>query len=42
MLQEFRNILSQYTDIPKENWAKFDQKDGGVSGECSYTSMQAG
>ena len=32
-LQEFRKILSQYTKIPEENYAKFDVRDGGVSGE---------
>jgi cell division protease FtsH len=30
--EEFRKILSQYTDIPEENYAKFDVRDGGVSG----------
>jgi hypothetical protein len=34
-LQEFRKILSQYTDIPEENYAKFDVRDGGVSGESA-------
>lgn len=37
-MQEFRKILSQYTDIPKENWAKFDVRDGGVSGEFCFGS----
>jgi hypothetical protein len=34
-MQEFRKILSQYADIPKDNWAKFDVRDGGVSGESA-------
>lgn len=33
LLQEFRQILGQYTDIPEENRSKFDVRDGGVSGE---------